>query len=275
MNTLVIKIPTFYGGRTLNLAAPDEFNKLSAKQIIALTDLIFSDRDMITKKTMATKILYGIKWYQWLWFTPAQRAYLNTFCTWVFDGDHWPTDNKLLKLRTDMFSKPLYGPLGGFETLSAEEWTSADMAYTSFIETSEMEHLDNMIAILWRPRDKKTNENAADFKNDYRIPFNTHTVDRRVKTISKLPLKVKLAVLLWYKGCRQEWETIFDKVFSGGTQEAVENYGWLETIQKVSGTKFGSHNETSQTYMYKILLNMQIEIKDHEYWKSKNKTSDA
>lgn len=270
MNTLQIKIPTHFGLRKLNFKAPDNFNALTKAQLLKVVRLIFSDAPDIDKKIAATKHLYGLKWWHLFLFTPAQMAYMNTFCSWLFDGDHRLTENKIDKISTGLFKKNLYGPMGDFETLKGSEWTDADSAYMSFLETTEEENLDNLIAILWRPRNKAINPKSESFKKDIRIPYNPHTVERRAKQVSKIDSSIKYAILLWYRGCRMDWEDMFEKVFKGGTKEQVENYGWTETIQKVSGKLFGNLNDTEDTYMYKILLNMQIEIKDHDYWKSKN-----
>jgi hypothetical protein len=269
MHTLNIILPTFYGQKKLNFKAPEAFNDISRKQLIGIVRLIFSDMKPIDKKTWATKILYGLKWWHIMLFKPLEMSYINnTYSKWVFDEDQNLTDNKIKTISLGLFKKKLYGPMG--ETLTASEWTSADGAYTEFLETQDLQHLDNLISILWRPRAKNINPKGELFTNDYRVSYNSHTVERRAAAIANIDTAIKYSILLWYKGCRLEWEEIFDKVFSSGTKEQVESYGWPETIQKVSGSKFGSLQETRKVYMHEVLFNMQIEIKDHDYWKRKN-----
>ena len=268
--------------KKLKFKAAKEFNQLTRGQLIKLSRLIFlpypePDKEHsrknhlfeIERKTLAMKILFGLKSRHLFYFTSDQLAWMNTYARWVFDGQSFLTDNKVLTIRTGWFKK-LHGPIGDFQTLKAAEWTDADSAYLEYLRTADEKELNNLIAILYRPRNKKIKVNSEDYKGDIRIPYNSHSVEKRAKKIARLNPGIKYSILLWYRGCRKEWEDMFDKVFEGGTKEQVENYGWQETIQKVSGKAFGSMTDTEETLMYKILLNMQIEIKDHLYWKQKS-----
>jgi hypothetical protein len=84
--------------------------------------------------------------------------------------------------------------------------------------------------------------------------------------MERVPLAVKLAVLLWWKGCRREWEDVFERVFQA-KGEGPESFGWQETLLKLSGSEFGDLNSTQRTYMYKLMLKMEITLKDEEYRK--------
>src|SRR5690606_20317237 len=179
------------------------------------------------------------------------------------------TENKIDTIKANGVT--LFGPIGNFETLSAEEWTDADNAYMDYSQSKDPTALDRMVAILFRERVKDVSPDVLYWTGDYRIAYNEHQVKLRTRYIERIDPRIKLAVLIWYQGCRHEWEEVFERVFKG-SKEDIENFGWQETIQKISGSTFGNLKETERTPMYKLMLNMEITLKDEEIRKQKEKT---
>lgn len=267
MPTLSLKIPIWKFTRTINRKAPASWNELSREQLFRLIDVIYTPEDSLDKlKIRITRILFGLSWHHILLMTPFQLAYLNSFGAWVLEGNEL-TDNKILTIR-QKFSK-YYGPIGDFSSLKGKEWTDADEAYLEYNRTKDEKALDLLIAILWRPRNKKVSPKDESWNGDHRVPYNRFTAEQRAKRFAKLNPLVKLAIFTWYQGCRLEWEKFYERVFSGSGED-VENYGWMETMQKLSGSSFGNLFETEETYMWKLLLKIQIDLKDNEIMERKN-----
>jgi hypothetical protein len=278
MHTLSISIPIWKFTLRIKRQAPGNWNELSKKQLLQLVDILYiPDMDKHEKQIRVTRLLFNLNWIHIMLMSPAQLAWLNTFFYFITDPDKVEdeaekaplTDNKItvIKQGRDKY----YGPVGDFEQLSGREWTAADEAFREYCQTGEEAQLDQLIAILWRPRNTNIDMKSESFKGDCRMPYNSFTAEFRAKRFAKLDYRIKLVVLLWFRGCRHEWEQVYEKVFSGSAAENIENYGWMETMQKLSGTTFGSLEETENTPMWKLLLKMQIDIKDHEYQESKMK----
>jgi hypothetical protein len=269
MHTLTVKTPIWRWYKTTRHTGPGSWNELSRKQLLQVAEIISTEPDTDKQKVKLTKALFGLKWHHIFLMSPEQLAYLNTFFGFILKGNEL-TDNKILHIRQGR--DKYYGPLGDFSTLTAKEWTAADGAFLEYCRSGEEEQLDLLIAILWRPKQGSASSKSEDWRGDYRMPFNQFTAEFRAKRFTKLDRRIKLAILIWYRGCRQEWEQFYERVFSGSGAEQVENYGWMETIQKMSGTSFGNLHDTELTPMWKLLLKMQIDIKDQEIAKANERT---
>ena len=270
MIPLSISIPIWKFTLTFRRKGPSSWNEITPKQLIRLAEVLYSgieDQDKL--KIKITRILFGLKWYQIFLMSSAQLAYLNTFFNYIFEKNSL-TENKFPSLRIG-FSR-FYGPLGDFSSLKGKEWTNAADAFREYVQTGEEEYLNLLIAILWRPRNKEAKPEREDWDGDFRLPYNTFTAERRAKVMAKLDYRIKLAILIWFRGCWEEWEQYYPRVFTANGEQ-VENFGWMETMQKLTGTTFGSLNETEESPMWKLLLKMEIDLKDQEIQERKNKKS--
>lgn len=268
MHSLTLKIPFWRFTRTINRKGPSSWNELTSDQLIRLAAVLYGgEQDLDKLKIKITKTLFGLKWYQIFLMSPAQLAYLNTYFNFILEGNEL-TENKFPVLRSGF--KKFYGPIGDFSTLKGKEWTDAANAFREYCQTGEDKSLDLLIAILWRPRNKKADQKREDWNEDFRIPYNQFTAERRAKSFAKMDRRIKLAILIWFRGCWHEWEKTFGRVFTA-TEEEVENYGWTETMQKLTGTTFGSLSETEESLMWKLLLKMEIDLKDQEIQERKSK----
>ncbi|AWW32447.1 hypothetical protein DN752_21130 [Echinicola strongylocentroti] len=271
MTTIEIKYPFLkYFTWTHRVKLPGSWNELSRKQLITVAGLLHDDHNSIHHfRVKVLKALLKLSHLQVMMIGAAYFVELWKYIPFLEEGNEL-TDNKVLTIKTP--AGKLYGPVGNFETLTAKEWTEADEAFLDFHQTKQMADLDRLVAILYRPKKKGLKPDSPDFENDYRIPFNEFQVPKRSFALKTIHPDIKLAVLVWYQGCRMEWEAVFERVFKGAQSER-ENFGWQETIQKLSGEAFGDHKETENTSMYKLMLNMEITLKDEEHRKEMEKAN--
>ena len=266
MIPLSITYPIWKFTRTIKRKGAGSWNELSSKQLLRLVKVLYSgEEDKEKLKIRITKALFSLSWYHIFLMSPFQLSYLNSFFSFILDKNEL-TENKFPSLRIG-FSK-FYGPLGDFSNLKADEWTDAAEAFRSYIRTNDVKQLDLMIAILWRPKNAEADPEREDWFGDYRIPYNPFTAEARAKKIAKLDFAVKLAILIWFRGCWEDWEQTFPRLFSSN-EEHAESFGWMETLQKLSGPTFGSIKETKSTWMWNLLLKMEIDLKDAEIQKRK------
>jgi hypothetical protein len=263
MRKLEIRFPIPFGlTRHHSVNLPANWNELTRKQLIPLAGLLHSELTSVYEfRVKALMILAKLKLFQML--ALAERIIdLFPFISFL-EKENELTQNKIEWVTVGWFyGKKLHGPIGGFETLTADEWTEADDAYLEFLSESSDRALNRFFAILFREAAPNTDQD----ERDYRIPYQEGSEKRRLPIVQKIPRNVKLAVVLWWTGCRREWEGVFERVFSA-KGEGPESFGWQETILKLSGTVFGDHEVTQSTYMYKLMLQMEITMKDEEWRK--------
>ncbi len=272
MRLIQIRYPRFLlGEKHLKVNVPTSWNELTADQLTAVAGLLYSKEvDIYQFKIQATKELLKLKWHQII-ILRERLIDLFPFIRFL-EEENTLTMNKYIFFKLGF--KKYYGPIGNFETLRADEWTEADQAFLDYHASKDEADLDRMIAVLFRPKADDISPDSNDWKNDWRKPFNEHSVYDRSLKIVKLDRRIKFGILTWYQGCRLEWESLFERVFKG-SEQMVESFGWMETIQKLSGGTFGSLEETEKTPMYKLMLNMEITIKDDEFRKDQEKHQKA
>jgi hypothetical protein len=247
---------------------PTCWNELSPWQLEQVARLLYSNPDDVYKfRIELLRILLKLKWHHLLMLKGERLIDLFPFVSFI-EKDISLTDNKMeaIKFKEGL----LYGPIGDFSTLTAEEWTEADQAYLDFSQTGSDDALNRFVAILFRERVENITPSHPDWKNDYRIPFHEAHVKPRIELFERVDKFWKLAVILWWKGCRSEWEEVFERVFREKA-EGPESFGWQETILKLSGAEFGDFEKTQTTHMYKLMLKMEVTLKDEEYRKEQER----
>ena len=252
------------GQTTYSVDVPATWNELSAEQLIRVAGLLFSEiKDIYRFRIELLRILMGFKWHHLLIIGGERLIDLFPFVKFIED-ENTLTRNKIdqLKLKGVRF----FGPIGDFSRLRGEEWTEADEAYIEFSQSQDPDALDRFMAILFREKAKGQSPKNPGWKGDHRVPFSDAHIQTRIPYMQRVPMSVKLAVLLWWKGCRREWEEVFERVFQA-KGEGPESFGWQETLLKLSGSEFGDLERTNNTYMYKLMLKMEITLKDEEYRK--------
>lgn len=269
MKTIEIKYHRFlFGENTLTTEIPTSWNELTADQLAFIAGLLHSNQDMdkYQFRILVIKKLLKLKWHHIL-ILKDRIVDLYPFFSWI-EEENTLTENKFPVIKLEGIE--FYGPIGDFETLTADEWTEADTAFMDYNESKDISDLDRMISCLWRERSFLKSPESENWEGDYRIKFSEHRVKLIQTYIKKMDVGIKYAILTWYMGCRQDWEKLFERVFKEN-QMAMESFGWQETIQKLSGSAFGNLQETMITPMYKLLLNMEITIKDDEFRKEQER----
>jgi hypothetical protein len=249
--------------KKLKVQAASSWNELTEKQLKRVAKLLFSDKSYHSYLIRQMMVMTGLKRRHVISFTPEQLTQLNHLFDFLLEENNL-TRQLIPSFSIGLLRRKLYGPGDGLASVNANEFMEADDYYMEFEKTKDIKQIDKLIACLYRPKNKEVNVKSEAFAGDVRLPFNPYTVERRAKKIAWLDSSTKLGILLWYKGCRGAWEAFFDKIFSGETQESVLNYGWPETIIKLSGDTFGDLEATGKQPMFNILLKMQIDMKDYE-----------
>lgn len=251
--------------RNLVREVPEGWNELTGKQLQDIITVLYSNVPLYQKKIMVWRILLEIKWWLLLAMKDDDVAGFIWMTDFIFE-DIKITRNIIPVIKT-RFHK-FYGPLSELRLIKAAEFMESDkyfLKYTKAVENKEdwSEWLDLFVAVLYRERTSGTKK-VDPTRVDIREPFNGNSVEYRAKLIRKVPAAKKLAILNWYRSCRAVWEKMFDQVFSGENSKSAVNYGWFETLKRVSADDFGTMEEKLNVPMFDIFLSMQIDIRDHK-----------
>ena len=256
--------------KIVKTTAPQSWNELTRKQLVKFTQLLYSVTDKAMLKLLSVRMFFGISKFQVIRLTEVQVIESFELFKFLLE-DNQLTTQLLPYLKPSIFSKKLYGPGDGFKYLKPDEWMFADAHYMEYRNSEKVEDLQKFVACLYRGKRKKYKPKAEDFNGEIRKPFNSHHLEAITKKIAKCSLWELLAIKVWYDGCRAAWENEFDKVFTADNESTAESYGWAEVFMKMSGSTFGTMAEVEKQPMYNLLFKMQVDTKDHEEAKRKNK----
>jgi hypothetical protein len=246
---------TIYIHNKKEYTLPDNWNELSARQLIQLMDI----KDQDTTEAYLLRALHVLLGYGKMrfYFMPLDaKFYLLPFVRWVMESN-------------DIINNPiteyagLLGPASEFDNLRMAEFRVADLHYRLFQKNPSDEHLNNLIAVLYRPMrtDGKLDE------GDMREPFNPNTVANRVQAILRWPKPVKQAILFWYEGCMSYMVGLYDLAFSGGQQQAqttnnIEDgfFGMMRDIAKKG--IYGDFNAVENMYVHLVFREVEEQMKE-------------
>ena len=152
-----------------------------------------------------------------------------------------------------------WGPRESLRNVSFAEFIFADAYFVAYARGQEPAHLNQLVAVLYRPQRRPYRPRAAAYGGDRRENFNEHLVAPRATCFAALDLTEKLAVFTWYRGCRQQLERDFPLVFEAPeeTRPAATTSGWGQVLRELSGQAFGTLKETKEQPIRLVLAKLQ------------------
>jgi hypothetical protein len=152
-----------------------------------------------------------------------------------------------------------WGPRESLRNVSFAEFIFADAYFVAYARSQEPAHLDQLVAVLYRPQRADYDPTAVSFLGDRREDFNEHLVPARARCFAALDMTEKLAVLTWYRGCRLQLERDYPLVFEApeGVDVDPTGGGWGQVLRELSGQAFGTLQETKQQPIRLVLAKLQ------------------
>lgn len=223
-----MNILTFETGETIKY--PSEVSELNSKQWLrfiallidldykkintddVLTELVFSFLNINRKEAIRIKLNKNLKNQKILFNVYRIAESLHTFFeediieghrTFIPKTD--TTKNLLPKIRTSFFKRALYGPSDAITDISFREYEDANYVFRKYIETQSTDYLNDLIAILYRPKKSFLwiRKLLSSYNGEARQKYNKSKLENRVKQIAKLPLEYKLAVFYFFYSCEK------------------------------------------------------------------------
>ncbi|MBC6988573.1 hypothetical protein [Hymenobacter sp. BT491] len=166
----------------------------------------------------------------------------------------------------------LYGPRDSFRNLTFAEFIFADTFFLRYLQTNEEAWLNKLVAVLYRPQREDYRPHAASYGGDRREDFNEHLLDARAGYMARVPHYVKLAVLLYYQGCRRELERRYQRVFEGDTNQKAALSGWEAVLHNLAD---GVHRveATAGQSLHNVMREMQRVLENYDRAKAAHQAS--
>jgi hypothetical protein len=133
--------------------------------------------------------------------------------------------------------KTLHAPDDNFSGVTFGEFIYADTYYLQYLETKEKELLHKFIAVLFRPKQAKTNPESPEFTG-FRQKFNEKTINARSKRIKMLKNLKKQAILSNYTIIRSNLIKGYPYLFPTQKQtdqprESVNTQMWVHIVNQI------------------------------------------
>jgi hypothetical protein len=249
-----------------DISVPENWNELSTKQLLYIANL-WQAWQLMAKNNLDLNRVKALLFVQLIKgttvFNKQKRVKLITKLT---NEEQWA----LLQLTNFIFIKntltvcpfpvirigfkKYYAPNNKLGNIKALEFHFADFFYIKYLQTESNNDLNNLIACIYRPA-PKTAETG-----EKRVPFYMANIEKNAKAISKLSFAKKQAILLWYIGCRTYIVEQHPHIFSSENQQKSNDKGFLPLIMALSGNKFGNYDQTAQTDLVLILIELEEAI---------------
>jgi hypothetical protein len=256
----MVEITLRYEGKSETLKVANSWEELSRKQLLYISEyweawrlLILNNESLLKAKSLlfmeliqGNNVFNRKKRIDLIAKLNNEDLYLLTqVSNFVFKS------NDLIKCPIKCISKmftKLYPPHDKLGNIKAEEFAFADGFFVQYLDNGSLDYLDLMIACLYRPLDKH---------NGSRVLFNKDKASKSLSVVKKLTYAEKQVILIWYQASRKWMVENNKELFSSDNQNEAKNKGWLPVILALSGDKFGTFEQTGQTDMHLIFMELK------------------
>lgn len=224
----------------------ENWNELTTKQFLQIVKLLhvgISDEIEALEKALfilSKKVL--LKFF----FIPADmRVRMHEHVEWIFE-------QKGITKQFIPCYKNFYGPADDFDNLRMKEFHAAEMAFYILQQEQNIDALNELIAVLYRPG-KKNYDTKRNIDDDIRIAYNHNETAFIKRKIKRWPLNIKRAILMWYHGCRQNLEETYKPVFEDNKAGSSKDYydGMYGMMRGIAEKKtYGDFNEVGELYVH-------------------------
>lgn len=245
---------------------PSEWNELTKKQVLFVSRLFQGQLTMVDFKLRALFDFLSVKPKVIKRIHPEDAYFLCESLDYLFKEVSL-TKNIFPVLRNG--SRKYLGPADALMNCTFGEFTMANAQLDSFTKTKEPKYLDEMVAVLYRPRKwfwfirKSFTDNQ-----DPRKRFVNRTLKKRCRRISRLDYEIKYAVFLFFSGVLNSLPLLYPYVYQQQGDTGSEDNGWASLIISLADGK--TDDKSLETIMNSNLYNVFIGINKkakeyHEY----------
>ena len=262
---------------------PDAWNELSRRQLLSITDLMQFNMPETEFKVKVLFLLTGWKMKkhgEYYKIKAKKNEYILAawqiveMCKkldWLFketetkNGKIINVNATLTRCTIPHFSHHLrkyYGPADRLYNITFGEYIAADNYFSGYVETGNSGFLDKLVATLYRCKDPKYTPNSYEARGDIREPFNPNTIDARAKRISGIPQNIKMAIMLFFNGCKIHLSDTFTEVFTSKPGRK-NKFGGLSLVAALTNGDVTKSKTVRKQYLYDVMINLDETARSH------------
>lgn len=229
---------------------PETWNELSRKQLLHVSNLIFSKSRFYVTAMKITKHLSQIPFIAFNWISDQDKVFLAKQFPWLIDFDQKLIPVNKIALTDQLIPeyRNYYGPAKNFDDLTVDEFHFADKLFIRYLQTRKPDDLNLFVSVLYRRK-----------IHGHRVHFNNKTIEIRAARIAGWSSKVKLAIFLWYYGCKNEFIKNNPDLFPPSAES--HPLGFYAVISNLS-PKFGTIESTRKTRLKDFALEWKKAVHD-------------
>lgn len=241
--------------KTKSFTIAEEWNELSAKQLLKVANVLHANLTAEQFNLKCLQALSNISIYQFFKLPTDVKLKCYQYVNWLNN------DTKQFTKQVFTTYKSLAAPADDFDNLTMLEFHYTELAYQNLISTNEIDYLNEIVAILFRPI--KNNYNIQHNPDgDARVKFNPNVVASNKKRVAKFSLDFKHAVLLWYDGCRQNLIASYEPLYAGTNKTDDFSVGLYKMMRSVAGDKYGTIAEVENLNIHTAHVELMCMMED-------------
>jgi hypothetical protein len=245
---------------------PSDWNELTRKQVLFISRLFQEQLTMLDFKLRVLIKFLSLKQKVIKRIHHDDAYFLCESFDFLFKEVSL-TKNLLPVLRTGR--RKYFGPADAMMNCTFGEFTMANSLLDSFSKTKDQKYLDEMVAVLYRPRTwfwfiRKTFTD----NQDARKKFVNRTLKKRGTRMAVLDYNIKYSIFLFFSGVLNSLPILYPYVYEqqGGT--GSEDNGWASLIISLADGK--TDDQSLETVMnsnlYNVFIGLNKKAKEyHEY----------
>lgn len=260
------------GKRQRKLLLCSEWNELNKKQLLKLAIIVHAKLPIEVAKQRITQAISNLCTAKYLLLPLQFRYHAEAYADWVLSKENSLTVQLLPRVTNGLLGTTLWGPETDFGNLTLVEFHYTETAYHQLIHDKNADALDELIAVMYRPG-KEYYNHGRNREGDHRIAFLPGDISYVKSIVSQWPNDYKLAVLLWYDGCRNELIKNYNIVYPEGKKMKSKNLfdGLYKMMRTLSGDKYGTIDKVEQINIHTAHLEITCMYEDAERIKQASK----
>jgi len=250
----------------INRSLPSTWNELTREQLFYVSGLFASKLPLIEFRVKALFEFISVKRKTLKRIAP-EDAYVLCESLDFLNKEVTLTRNLLPVIKSGF--KIYYGPADAMVYCTFGEFTLACSALDDYQKTGEEKHLDQLVAILYRPHkffwsmQKYFTDNQ-----DPRAKFMNRTLKKRAGKLGRVDHCMKYSVYLFFNGVLNSLPALYPYVYKQKDETDSHNNGWASLIISLADGK--TDDKSLETVMNSNLYNVFIGLNKkareyHEY----------
>ncbi|WP_281991401.1 hypothetical protein [Aquimarina aggregata] len=245
----------------MNYTIATSWNELNTWQLSKVSKLIFTKVSSDVLKYRLVYILFMIrpglihtlKVFYLLISVPLSELYVYAkFMVETSDLTHFP---KTLTYR----GKKLYGPEARLSNITIDQFSFADVFYYRWCKTRDDSDLNRLISVLYFPKGKGFSREEKNLRHS--------------SIVKKMPMGIKLTVLMAYMGSRSVLAASFKNVFPKKKGDSKAEYSSFDKIlynmALSENQPFGHLYATKQAKLYDFMNVLDLDLANQKELKAK------